>query len=147
MDENALCNHGREREKVGALWLPRHPTEIADRENLNQKLHETPSPLYNPSIPPQHTPRTRQFAMFSRQVIRSVRAAAPQRAVAVRTTPVRTYAAAAAANDGQPPISVFGVDGTYASALVNFLVPRFRSKVIWGRNVNERFFAQRCVLN
>lgn len=51
--------------------------------------------------------------MFSRQAIRSVRAVAPQRALAFRA-PVRTYAAAA---DAQPPVAVFGVDGTYASAL------------------------------
>ncbi len=55
--------------------------------------------------------------MFSRQAIRSVRAAAPQRALALRTTPVRCFAAAASA-DAQPPVAVFGVDGTYASALV-----------------------------
>jgi hypothetical protein len=33
---------------------------------------------------------------------------------------MRTFAAAAA-NDGQPPIAVFGVDGTYATALVCLL--------------------------
>ncbi|PHH66696.1 hypothetical protein CDD81_6533 [Ophiocordyceps australis] len=44
--------------------------------------------------------------MFSRQVFR---AAAAQRAV-------RTFAAAAG-KQGQPPVSVFGLDGTYASAL------------------------------
>lgn len=52
--------------------------------------------------------------MFSRQVLRAARVAAPQRFVAA---PVRTFAAAAAA-DGKPPVQVFGVDGTYASALV-----------------------------
>ncbi|KAK0386407.1 hypothetical protein NLU13_6244 [Sarocladium strictum] len=51
--------------------------------------------------------------MFSRQAIRSVRAVAPQRALAFRA-PVRSYAAAA---DAQPPVAVFGLDGTYASAL------------------------------
>ncbi|KAK2600152.1 ATP synthase F0 subcomplex subunit OSCP atp5 [Conoideocrella luteorostrata] len=54
--------------------------------------------------------------MFSRQVFRTVRAAAPQRAVTLRATPVRSFAAAAT-SDGQPPIAVFGLDGTYASAL------------------------------
>ena len=59
--------------------------------------------------------------MFSRQIVRSVRAAAPQRAFALRATPVRTYAAAAnAAADAQPPVAVFGLDGTYATALVRF---------------------------
>ncbi|TQW00536.1 hypothetical protein V2A60_001613 [Cordyceps javanica] len=52
--------------------------------------------------------------MFSRQVLRAARVAAPRRLVA--TTPVRTFAAAAA-NDVKPPVQVFGVDGTYASAL------------------------------
>ncbi|KAH8178166.1 ATP synthase delta (OSCP) subunit domain-containing protein [Sarocladium implicatum] len=52
--------------------------------------------------------------MFSRQAIRSVRAIAPQRALAFQAMPARTYAAAA---EAQPPVAVFGIDGTYASAL------------------------------
>lgn len=59
-----------------------------------------------------------QPVMFSRQVVRTARAAAPQRAFALRSTSARTYAVAANAGDGQPPVTVFGVDGTYASALV-----------------------------
>jgi hypothetical protein len=55
--------------------------------------------------------------MLSRQVLRAARAAAPQRAVTLRALPVRSFAAAAS-TDSQPPISVFGLDGTYASALV-----------------------------
>ncbi|KAJ4153617.1 hypothetical protein LMH87_010097 [Akanthomyces muscarius] len=51
--------------------------------------------------------------MFSRQVLRSARVAAPRRLVAA---PVRTFAAAAA-NEVKPPVQVFGVDGTYATAL------------------------------
>jgi len=54
--------------------------------------------------------------MLSRQAFRSIRAAAPKRALAP-LAPVRSYAAAAAAQDVRPPIAVFGVDGTYASAL------------------------------
>ncbi|KAF4448722.1 ATP synthase subunit 5, partial [Fusarium albosuccineum] len=61
--------------------------------------------------------------MFSRQVLRSVRAAAPQRAQALRAAvPVRSFAAAAT-SDVKPPVSVFGVDGTYATALVNTIPP------------------------
>lgn len=108
------------RSKVGALWTPGIKTEIADRENLNHEnrplFHDNPQTLS--SSPVNHRQFHLSAVMFSRQVIRSVRAAAPQRAIAVRSTPVRNYAAAAAASDGQPPISVFGVDGTYASALV-----------------------------
>ncbi|KPM35316.1 hypothetical protein AK830_g11261 [Neonectria ditissima] len=55
--------------------------------------------------------------MFSRQVLRSARAAAPQRALALRAAPVRSFAAAAAPADGKAPVAVFGVDGTYATAL------------------------------
>ncbi|KAI1802741.1 OSCP-domain-containing protein [Daldinia bambusicola] len=54
--------------------------------------------------------------MFARQAIRSVRAAAPQRTLA--RAPVRLYAAAAAAaQDVKPPVAVYGLDGTYATAL------------------------------
>jgi hypothetical protein len=59
-------------------------------------------------------------AMLSRQVFRSLRAAAPQRAIALRAAPVRTFAAAAS-SDVKAPIAVFGLDGTYATALVRLL--------------------------
>ncbi|KAK1996154.1 ATP synthase delta subunit [Colletotrichum falcatum] len=60
--------------------------------------------------------------MFSRQAVRSLRAAAPaSRLVASARAPaVRTYAAAAssAASDNvKPPVAVFGLEGTYATAL------------------------------
>lgn len=58
------------------------------------------------------------IAMLSRQVFRSLRAAAPQRAFAA--VPARTFAAAASA-DVKAPIAVFGLDGTYATALVRLL--------------------------
>jgi len=47
------------------------------------------------------------------------RAAAPRTPLAARVAGIRNYAAAAptgAAN--KPPVALFGVDGTYASALV-----------------------------
>ncbi|KAK7920359.1 hypothetical protein PG985_008381 [Apiospora marii] len=52
--------------------------------------------------------------MFSRQAFRAVRAAAPQRTLA--RIPARSYAAAAA-QEVRPPVAVYGLDGTYASAL------------------------------
>ncbi|TDZ23131.1 ATP synthase subunit 5 [Colletotrichum orbiculare MAFF 240422] len=59
--------------------------------------------------------------MFSRSAIRTARAAAPaSRLVAASRIPaVRTYAAAAApaTENVRPPIAVFGLDGTYATAL------------------------------
>lgn len=64
--------------------------------------------------------------MLSRKALRTVCAAAPARAVAFRAAPSRSFAAAASAsaNEGRPPVAVFGVDGTYASALV--CLPRRR---------------------
>lgn len=54
--------------------------------------------------------------MFSRQaLLRSARAAAPSRAIASQT---RFYAAAAATESVKPPVALFGLDGTYATALV-----------------------------
>ncbi|KAI0485448.1 ATP synthase delta subunit-domain-containing protein [Xylaria cf. heliscus] len=51
--------------------------------------------------------------MLSRQALRSLRAAAPQRTFAQSS--VRCYAAAT--QDVKAPISVYGLDGTYATAL------------------------------
>ncbi|KAI0439783.1 ATP synthase delta subunit-domain-containing protein [Xylaria telfairii] len=53
--------------------------------------------------------------MLSRQALRSLLAAAPQRAFA--QTSVRCYAAAAAPQEVKAPVSVYGLDGTYATAL------------------------------
>lgn len=55
--------------------------------------------------------------MLSRQaLLRSARAAAPSRAIASQA---RFYAAAPAANETvKPPVALFGLDGTYATALV-----------------------------
>ncbi|KAK0651205.1 ATP synthase delta subunit-domain-containing protein [Cercophora newfieldiana] len=53
--------------------------------------------------------------MLSRQaLLRSMRAAVPQR-IAINQT--RTYAAAAATESVKPPVALFGLDGTYATAL------------------------------
>lgn len=61
---------------------------------------------------PQLSPAT----MFSRQaLLRSARTAAPQRALLGQT---RTFAAPASTDKVKPPIAVFGLDGTYATALV-----------------------------
>ncbi|POS73263.1 ATP synthase subunit 5 [Diaporthe helianthi] len=53
--------------------------------------------------------------MLSRQaLLRSARAAAPSRAIASQA---RFYAAPAATESVKPPVAVFGLDGTYATAL------------------------------
>ncbi|KAI1173164.1 ATP synthase delta subunit-domain-containing protein [Nemania sp. FL0916] len=54
--------------------------------------------------------------MLSRQALRSLRAAAPQRTFAQSS--VRSFAAAASpAQDVKAPVAVYGLDGTYATAL------------------------------
>jgi hypothetical protein len=75
--------------------------------------------------------------MFSRQVIRAARVAAPQRALALRAAPVRSFAAAAS-SEVKPPVSVFGVDGTYATALV--IQPTFNKRTKKLRTVLFRPF-------
>ncbi|KAK3902957.1 hypothetical protein C8A05DRAFT_33308 [Staphylotrichum tortipilum] len=53
--------------------------------------------------------------MFSRQaLLRSARLAAPQRALMGQ---VRTFATPAASEKVKPPVALFGLDGTYATAL------------------------------
>lgn len=57
--------------------------------------------------------------MFSsRAIIRATRAAAPQRVASrvVASSQTRGYATPAA--DSKPPVALYGLDGTYASALV-----------------------------
>ncbi len=59
--------------------------------------------------------------MFSRQaLLRSARSAAPQRALLGQT---RTFAAPASSEKVKPPVALFGVDGTYATALVRPTLP------------------------
>ncbi|KAK4064221.1 uncharacterized protein Triagg1_9017 [Trichoderma aggressivum f. europaeum] len=81
------------------------------REPQPRKAISTNAGLSPPSTPIQSS----TAAMLSRQVFRSLRAAAPQRAAALSVAPVRTFAAAA--SEPKAPIAVFGLDGTYATAL------------------------------
>jgi F-type H+-transporting ATPase subunit O len=61
--------------------------------------------------------------MFSRQaLLRSARSAAPQRALIGQ---VRTFAAPAS-EKVTPPVALFGLDGTYATALVRPPLPSDR---------------------
>lgn len=73
--------------------------------------------------------------MFSRPAFRAVRAAAPQRTLA--RIPARSYAAAAA-QEVRPPVAVYGLDGTYASALVR---PPFSTRPV----PTEEPFQSACI--
>lgn len=60
--------------------------------------------------------------LSSRAFIRATRASASRAAIAPRALPVpvfRTYATPAGTPDSKPPVALYGLDGTYASALVS----------------------------
>jgi len=62
--------------------------------------------------------------MFSsRAILRATRASAPRTFAAPRviaSSQIRSYAAAPTAPDSKPPVALYGLDGTYASALVRY---------------------------
>jgi len=61
--------------------------------------------------------------LSSRAILRATRAAASQRVAVPRTiasSQIRSYAAPAAV-DSKPPKALYGLDGTYATALVRYL--------------------------
>ena len=94
---------------VGASGISKIAEEDSQTSFLKTaaRLHDTrgPSP-YLISHP----------TMLSRQALfRSMRAAAPQRAVIGQT---RSFAAAVSNEKVKAPIALFGLDGTYATALV-----------------------------
>lgn len=57
--------------------------------------------------------------MLSRQVLRAAGPRASSVSRALGGYGSRNYAAAAAQVDSKPPVALFGIDGTYASALVS----------------------------
>lgn len=55
--------------------------------------------------------------MLSRQVRALASRSAAQRS-SIPNAPLRAYAQVASTQDTKPPVAVYGIDGTYASALV-----------------------------
>ena len=66
-----------------------------------------------------------RVAMFSSKIARPALVAAAKRS---RQPAVRTYATAT--GDTKPPIAVFGIDGTYANALVSRQASNFMSMAV-----------------
>lgn len=96
------------------VWLcrryrnyPHSPSQTSSAESCGQRktpIRNTHSPFYTTAI-----------MLAGRVAARSLRVGAPRFQVAA----TRSFAEAAKpAADGRPPIELFGVDGTYASALV-----------------------------
>jgi hypothetical protein len=72
---------------------------------------------------PSQTPIDHLIMLSSRAILRATRAAAPQRIAATRaiaSSQVRSYATPAAV-DSKPPKALYGLDGTYATALVRYM--------------------------
>ena len=61
--------------------------------------------------------------MLSRQLKAVTLRAAASRTCAIAPPALRTYAQAAPAQDAKPPVALYGLDGTYASALVCLRYP------------------------
>lgn len=62
--------------------------------------------------------------MFSsRAILRATRATAPQRMASRVAASSQSRGYATPAVDAKPPMALYGVDGTYASALVRLLSP------------------------
>lgn len=62
--------------------------------------------------------------LSSRAILRAAKVAAPSRSAVPRvftSSQMRTYATPSAA-DSKPPIALFGLDGTYATALVRLIL-------------------------
>ncbi|AEO61762.1 hypothetical protein MYCTH_57224 [Thermothelomyces thermophilus ATCC 42464] len=73
--------------------------------------------------------------MFSRQaLLRSARTAAPQRALLGQT---RTFAAPASSEKVKPPVALFGLDGTYATALTSSLEPTAKGVAALGNLIQK----------
>lgn len=63
--------------------------------------------------------------MFANRALSTaLRAGVPRAPIAARVAATRSYAAAAApsSTSSKPPVALFGIDGTYASALVRCLI-------------------------
>ncbi|PKS09760.1 hypothetical protein jhhlp_004381 [Lomentospora prolificans] len=96
----------------------RKPLNLTQSKRTPQS--RPPTAVFHPSTPEPSpfskppSPDEKSAAMFTRQaLIRSVRAATAQRV----PMQARTYAAAAATENVRAPVAVFGLDGTYATAL------------------------------
>lgn len=62
--------------------------------------------------------------LSGRAILSAARAAAPQRAIASRvvaSSQARSYATPST-SDSRPPVALYGLDGTYATALVCYIL-------------------------
>jgi hypothetical protein len=117
---------------------------------LKSARRAKPKTVLSPTLSNHHTPGSAsspipQSISFlpamsaARAFSTALRAGAPRAPIAARVAGTRSYAAAAPTSSGnKPPVALFGVDGTYASALVRFpgaqLAVERRQRMGWACN-------------
>jgi hypothetical protein len=101
------------------------PQEASQRQGGREKLCSLQQPPYSQlrKLPHTHSISSPPVMSAPRAFSTALRAGAPRAPIAARVAGIRSYAAAAPAAGpaSKPPVALFGVDGTYASALVRLL--------------------------
>jgi hypothetical protein len=71
----------------------------------------------------------------------ALRAGVPRAPIAARVAGIRSYAAAAPATGAanKPPVALYGVDGTYASALVRLSDPQLQVGRCWEDGIGAQW--------
>jgi len=89
--------------------------------------------------PPPHNSQLRNANMLpSRAFLRATRASASRAAITPRAVAMpafRTYATPAGTPDSKPPVALYGLDGTYASALVSQINRRVLGSYDYSRDI------------
>jgi hypothetical protein len=76
----------------------------------------------------------------------ALRAGAPRAPIAARVAGIRGYAAAAPGPASKPPVALFGVDGTYASALVRLLGAQLGAWKMLGDGISRQWLGTKLGL-
>jgi hypothetical protein len=107
-----ICSPATESVLVSASAEPASETS-SQHPQLHPRSERCPIPQSISPLPTMSAARAFSTAF---------RAGAPRAPMAARYAATRSYAAAAAptGSANKPPVALFGVDGTYASALVRF---------------------------
>src|ERR1700722_4564744 len=106
--------------RLSHRFSPSPPTNFIGTASIyNRKLHHAFKSIQNPSPLLQTMLSGRAFAQ-------AARSAAPCVPIAPRAA-FRCYAQAASSASTKPPVALFGIDGTYASALVRIFRSYFEN--------------------
>ena len=108
------------KDRLSHRLSPSPPTNFIGTAGIcNRKLHHAFKPI-------QNTSPLLQTMLSGRAFAQAARSAAPRAPIAPRVA-FRCYAQAASSASTKPPVALFGIDGTYASALVRIFRPHFEN--------------------